>query len=97
MALQPGTTQIHSMQVSDYMSRMTSHRMLVTWGAQGAIDYRVKDAATGEILIRYVVEGVNVRAVGYIKQGLYREAAYCPATAYVGDFDFSLRKEAGAE
>lgn len=91
-ALKKDALQIHEVDVARYMGRTTAHRALVKWGPNGSIDYTVRDAGTGEVLISYVVEGVLVKANGSIKQGLYRAMVHCPATAYVGDFDFSQRK-----
>jgi hypothetical protein len=50
-------------------------------------DY-IQDAVTGELLLRYSIQNVNVPAQGSIKCGLYRAHICSAATAVVGDFDF---------
>ncbi|GAA5901283.1 uncharacterized protein JCM6883_000163 [Sporobolomyces salmoneus] len=74
-----------------YWGRTAFHRMLVKWGPSGSIDYTVRDVETNELLLRYVASNVNVPAKGSIKCGLYRAHVFSPASAVVGDFDFSKR------
>ncbi|KPV73376.1 uncharacterized protein RHOBADRAFT_55128 [Rhodotorula graminis WP1] len=77
--------------VERYWGRTTYHRMVVTWGPGGSVDYTVQDATTQELVLQYARSGVDVPAGGSIKCGLYRAHVCSAASAVVGDLQFSRR------
>ncbi|EJU01071.1 hypothetical protein DACRYDRAFT_108402 [Dacryopinax primogenitus] len=68
-----------------YEGRVTQHRMVITSGNNGRIDYDVTDGSS--TLISYSVTGYMGSGT-YIKFGVYRatEDISTDVTAYVGDF-----------
>ena len=62
--------------------------MIITWGIQGQVDYRVYDLANPSVdIIRYVMKG-DMGNLASIKFGMYRAAieGMSAARAFVGDY-----------